>query len=40
MSIPPDSLAATLSRSIGLSNDRRQTLAVLLLGLGKLNLPM
>jgi hypothetical protein len=33
MPIAPDSLATTLSRSIGLSNDRRQTLAVLIQGL-------
>ena len=33
MSISPDALAATLSRTIGLSNDRRQTLVVLIQGL-------
>ena len=33
MSISPDTLASTLSRHVGLSNDRRQTLAVLILGL-------
>ena len=33
MSIRPDALAATLSRALGLSNDRRQTLAVLIQGL-------
>ena len=33
MSLHPDTLAATLSRHVDLSNDRRQTLAVLVLGL-------
>jgi hypothetical protein len=33
MSLAPDALAATLSRHVELSNDRRQTLAVLILGL-------
>ena len=33
MSIVPDALAATLSRHVDLSNDRRQTLVVLILGL-------
>ena len=33
MSIHPDALAAKVSRAIGLSNDRRQTLAVLVQGL-------
>lgn len=33
MPIHPDSLASSLSRGLGLSNDRRQTLAVLLQGL-------
>lgn len=33
MSLAPDALAATLSRHVQLSNDRRQTLAVLVLGL-------
>lgn len=33
MSLCPDALAATLSRHVELSNDRRQTLAVLILGL-------
>ncbi len=33
MSIPPDALATTLSRHIDLSNDRRRTLVVLIVGL-------
>lgn len=33
MSIPPDALAARLSRHIDLSNDRRRTLVVLIMGL-------
>lgn len=33
MSLHPDALAATLARHVDLSNDRRQTLAVLILGL-------
>jgi Transposase DDE domain len=33
MSIHPDALTSTLSRAIGLSNDRRQTLVVLIQGL-------
>jgi hypothetical protein len=33
MSLHPDALASTLARHIDLSNDRRQTLAVLILGL-------
>jgi hypothetical protein len=33
MSLPPDALAATLPRHIDLSNNRRRTLVVLILGL-------